>query len=276
MIYPILIYRKQHTGTFKCTFVNGRMNGDATYVVKENATGKIIFNQKVHLVDGVLDGPFESFEAKDKYDAAETLKGAFKDGKKVGTWTVQYAQDQYLMVYDGDDNERGYYIIDHRTGDKSRYGYDLPRRRATSTDGILDIVRWFPMRKSAKMEDVKKETAEAKEVVKEGIKEDSKVYTVVDQCPQFSGGDAALRRWVNDNLRYPEVAKGNNVQGRVVVRFVVTETGKIGEVKVLRGKDPDLDKEAVRVTKALPDFIPGKMNGEAVSAWKILPISFRL
>lgn len=275
MIYPILIYQKQHTGTFKCTFVNGRMNGDATYVVKENATGKIIFNQKVHLVDGVLDGPFESFEAKDKYDAAETLKGAFKDGKRVGTWTAQYAQDQYLMVYDSYENE-GTYIIDHRTGDKSSYGYALPRRNATSRSGILYIIRDILMRKSAKMEDVKKETAEAKEVVKEGIKEDSKVYTVVDQCPQFSGGDAALRRWVNDNLRYPEVAKGNNVQGRVVVRFVVTETGKIGEVKVLRGKDPDLDKEAVRVTKALPDFIPGKMNGEAVSAWKILPISFRL
>lgn len=281
MIYPIHILsistppsRRQRTGTFKCTFVNGRLNGDATYVVKENATGKIMFSQKVYLVDGVLDGPFTSFEAKDG-DAEETVRGIFKNGKRVGTWTVQYAQDQYLMVYDERENEDTY-IIDHRTGDKSSYGYPLPRRSATSSDGILNIVRWFPMRKSAKMEDVKKETAEAKEEVKEEIKKKTQVYTVVEQRPQFPGGDTALLKWVNDNLRYPAVAKDNNIQGRILVKFVVTETGKIGEVKVVRAKDPDLDKEAVRVVKALPDFIPGKMNGEAVSVWETLPITFRL
>lgn len=68
----------------------------------------------------------------------------------------------------------------------------------------------------------------------------------------------------------------NNIQGRVVVQFVVTKTGTIGEVKVIRGKDPDLDKEAIRVVKSLPKFIPGKMNGEVVNVWYTLPINFKI
>lgn len=81
---------------------------------------------------------------------------------------------------------------------------------------------------------------------------------------------------MSENIRYPSVAQENNIQGRVVVQFVVTKTGSIGQVKVVRSKDPDLDKEAVRVVKTLPKFVPGKMNGHAVNVWYTLPITFRL
>ena len=106
--------------------------------------------------------------------------------------------------------------------------------------------------------------------------EDNRVFDVVEQKPQFPGGDAALMKWLQDNVRYPAMAAEHNIQGRVVVQFVVTKTGAIGEVKVVRGKDPDLDKEAVRVVKALPKFIPGKMNGHAVNVWYTLPVTFKL
>ena len=106
--------------------------------------------------------------------------------------------------------------------------------------------------------------------------EENKVFTAVEQMPQFPGGEAELMKYIQKNLKYPPVAMENNIQGRVVVQFVVTKTGKIGEVKVARGKDPDLDKEAVRVVKSLPDFIPGKMNGQAVNVWYTLPITFKL
>ncbi len=106
--------------------------------------------------------------------------------------------------------------------------------------------------------------------------EENKVFTAVEQMPQFPGGEAELMKYIHKNLKYPPVAMENNIQGRVVVQFVVTKTGKIGEVKVARGRDPDLDKEAVRVVKSLPDFIPGKMNGQAVSVWYTLPINFKL
>ena len=106
--------------------------------------------------------------------------------------------------------------------------------------------------------------------------DDNQVFTVVEQKPQFPGGDAALLKWVGDHLRYPAMAQENNIQGRVVVQFVVTKTGKVGEVKVIRSKDPDLDKEAVRVVKSLPDFVPGTMNGQAVTVWYTLPVTFKL
>ena len=106
--------------------------------------------------------------------------------------------------------------------------------------------------------------------------DDNQVFTVVEQKPQFPGGEAALLKWVGEHLRYPAMAQENNIQGKVVVQFVVTKTGKVGEVKVIRSKDPDLDKEAVRVVKALPDFVPGKMNGHAVNVWYTLPVTFKL
>ena len=106
--------------------------------------------------------------------------------------------------------------------------------------------------------------------------EENKVFTAVEQMPQFPGGEGELMKYIRDHLKYPPVAAENNIQGRVIVQFVVTKTGKVGEVKVARGKDPDLDKEAVRVVKTLPDFIPGKMNGQAVAVWYTLPITFKL
>ena len=106
--------------------------------------------------------------------------------------------------------------------------------------------------------------------------DDNKVFDVVEQKPQFPGGDAALLKYIGENIRYPAAAQENGVQGRVVVKFVVTKTGKVGEVQVVRSKDPDLDREAVRVVKNLPAFIPGKMNGHAVNVWYTLPVTFKL
>ena len=83
-------------------------------------------------------------------------------------------------------------------------------------------------------------------------------------------------KYVANHIKYPTMAAENNIQGRVVVKFVVKKDGSVGEVQVLRGKDPDLDKEAVRVVRTLPKFIPGKMNGQAVSVWFTLPINFKL
>lgn len=108
------------------------------------------------------------------------------------------------------------------------------------------------------------------------VPEDNKVWASVEQDPQFPGGQAALLKWVSDNLRYPSVAKEEGIQGRVVVQFVVKRDGSIGTVKVIRGKDPDLDEEAIRVTRSLPKFAPGRMNGLPVNVWYTLPITFRI
>ena len=113
-------------------------------------------------------------------------------------------------------------------------------------------------------------------IVEEKAPEPEQVFQSVEQMPQFQGGEAALMKYIADHLRYPTMAAENNIQGRVVVQFVVTKTGDIGEVKVVRSRDVDLDKEAVRVVKSLPKFIPGRMNGQPVNVWYTLPINFKL
>mgnify|MGYP002519375084 FL=1 len=113
-------------------------------------------------------------------------------------------------------------------------------------------------------------------IVEEKKPEPEKVFTAVEQMPQFPGGDAALMKYLSNNINYPQVAMENGVQGRVIVQFVVTKNGSVGEVKVIRSVDRDLDKEAIRLCKSLPKFIPGKMNGQAVNVWYTLPITFKL
>jgi protein TonB len=102
------------------------------------------------------------------------------------------------------------------------------------------------------------------------------VFTAVEQMPQFPGGEDALRTYLASHINYPPMAAENNIQGRVVVQFVVDKTGRVGEVKVIRNVDKDLDREAARVCKSLPKFTPGRQNGQAVSVWYTLPVSFKL
>lgn len=105
---------------------------------------------------------------------------------------------------------------------------------------------------------------------------DALIYKSVDRPPVFPGGEASLARWIQGHINYPYEAEANGVQGIVTVQFEVTATGSIGQVKILRGKSPELDKEAMRVIKSLPKFSPGKINGHAVSCWYKFPVEFRL
>lgn len=102
------------------------------------------------------------------------------------------------------------------------------------------------------------------------------VYDMVEQRPMFPGGEAEMMKYLQDNIRYPEEAQQAKQEGRVICQFVVTSEGKIGDVKVMRGISPSLDKEAVRVIKAMPTWIPGKHDGQAVNVRYTLPIMFRL
>ena len=106
--------------------------------------------------------------------------------------------------------------------------------------------------------------------------EPEKVFEVVEQMPSFPGGDKALMDFLSNNVKYPVVAQENGVQGRVVISFVVEKDGSITDVRVVRSVDPSLDKEAARVVKSMPRWIPGKQNGAAVRVKYNVPVSFRL
>ncbi len=102
------------------------------------------------------------------------------------------------------------------------------------------------------------------------------VYVSVDQMPEFPGGMDALKKYIADHIKYPELAKENRIQGTVYVRFIVERYGGISNIKVIRSIDPVLDREAVRVIRSLPKFKPGMQNGHPVRVWFTIPVEFKL
>jgi len=116
--------------------------------------------------------------------------------------------------------------------------------------------------------------ADVKQAVTQEVEE--KVYQVIEQMPQFPGGETELLKYVQSNIKYPVIAQENGIQGKVILRFVVSKTGMVDRVEVARSLDPACDKEAIRVVKTLPRFIPGKQNGVNVSVWYTLPVTYKL
>lgn len=129
-------------------------------------------------------------------------------------------------------------------------------------------------------DDANGEVLKAKEVITQPEPpkhvEENKVFDVVEQMPSFPGGPQALLQYLNSNVKYPVVAQENGVQGRVVISFVVEKDGSVTDVQVAKSVDPSLDKEAQRVVKSMPHWIPGKQNGSAVRVKYVVPVSFKL
>ncbi len=116
-------------------------------------------------------------------------------------------------------------------------------------------------------------------VVKEPEPEKPKeeeIFVAVEQQAEFPGGLPALMKWLSNNIRYPEAAQQNDIQGRVIVKFVVEKDGSIGAADIVKGVDKDLDREAIRVVKKMPKWQPGKNNGVAVRSYFTLPVVFKL
>ncbi len=106
--------------------------------------------------------------------------------------------------------------------------------------------------------------------------DDEQIFVSVQQMPEFPGGIMALRRYIAEHIQYPVLAQENEIEGTVVVKFVVGKKGEVSNVQVIRGVDPLLDSEAVRVVRTLPRFKPGYNNGRPVKVWYTLPIIFKL
>ncbi len=109
------------------------------------------------------------------------------------------------------------------------------------------------------------------EVVKE-----PEIFYIVETMPLFPGGKLGLRKYIAKNTKYPTMAQESNIQGKVYVRFCVSETGSVSKASILRGVDPLLDKEALRVVRGLPKWTPGEQRGKKVSVWYTVPINFQL
>ena len=113
-----------------------------------------------------------------------------------------------------------------------------------------------------------------KEEPKPEVKEvENKIFTVAEQMPSFKGN---VNSWLSSHLQYPAVAAENGIQGRVIVKFVVGKDGSVSQAQVVRGVDPALDREALRVVNSMPRWNPGMNNGQPANVWFTLPINFKL
>jgi TonB family protein len=103
---------------------------------------------------------------------------------------------------------------------------------------------------------------------------DHVVYTVVQQQPEFPGGMSKLGQYIQENLRYPKTAQAAGLSGKVFIRFLINKQGAIEKVKVLKGISPEIDAEAIRLITRMPNWIPGKVYGQAVDCFYNIPINF--
>lgn len=128
------------------------------------------------------------------------------------------------------------------------------------------------------VDEAKIETTESDEKVAIEIEEESdeEFFMVVENMPEFPGGDAGLMKYIQNNVKYPPIAKEYNITGKVYVSFIVDKSGSVTDVKIVRGVDKSLDAEAVRVVKSLPKYKPGKQRGKAVRVMFTIPINFTL
>ena len=151
---------------------------------------------------------------------------------------------------------------------------------------VEDDVKTESIEFSAEDNNTVVEIVEVKEEVKEEVKveedkreevEENVVFKVVETMPSFPGGDAALMKYISDNVRYPAIAQENGIQGRAICQFTVEKDGSISDIQIVRSAgDETLDKEAKRVIKSMPKWSPGKQRGKAVRVSYTIPINFRL
>jgi len=123
------------------------------------------------------------------------------------------------------------------------------------------------------IEDTESDEDEEIEIEEE---DDEELFMVVENMPEFPGGDLGLMKYIQKNVKYPAIAKEYNITGKVYVNFIVDKSGSVTNVKIVRGVDKNLDAEAVRVVKSLPKYKPGKQRGKAVRVMYTIPINFTL
>ena len=106
--------------------------------------------------------------------------------------------------------------------------------------------------------------------------EEEEIFMVVEDQPEFPGGTAALLEYLRKNIKYPAICRENNIQGRVLVTFIVNKDGAIVEPEVVKSVNPSLDKEALRVISQMPNWKPGSQRGKPVRVKYTVPVNFRL
>lgn len=144
-------------------------------------------------------------------------------------------------------------------------------------DDLVDIDEDFEILTSEFSEDAAVDFTQIYQPAVEDAREESdEIFRIVEQMPEFPGGEQALYKYIADNIRYPIIAEENGIYGKVYVQFVVNEKGEVTNVELFRGVDPHLDREALRVVQSMPRWKPGKQRNMYVKVAFIIPVNFVL
>jgi len=139
---------------------------------------------------------------------------------------------------------------------------------------VIEIVEdEVEIEEELEIEDTESDEDEQIEIEEE---DDEEFFMVVENMPEFPGGDLGLMKYIQKNVKYPAIAKEYNITGKVYVSFIVDKSGSVTNAKIVRGVDKNLDAEALRVVKSLPKYKPGKQRGKAVRVMFTIPINFTL
>lgn len=180
---------------------------------------------------------------------------------------------KHSMTYERSSQKHYMFDMKHK---ETYFIYNKNNKTLTVTNGTSNKTQ--TPRRTVKVKEVLPEgMVKAKEVIAEEMPKDGeKPLDIAEVMPSFPGGAKELMIWLAKNVHYPAIAEENGVEGKVLVRFAVGKDGSIYDVKVFESVDPSLDKEAMRVVKSMPKWIPGKQDGKPVAVYYTLPVTFHL
>lgn len=187
-------------------------------------------------------------------------------------WTKYEKQEsQQIFAYQGDEE-------DEEVIDNTKEPPPPPRMDTPPEIEIVDDKVEIENKVDIETQDnVEEQVIEPPKIIKKTEEVvDDEIFMVVEDMPEFPGGDAARQNWIVKNMVYPEIERENGIQGLVVVSFVVEKDGSITNIKVLKSVSPNIDAEAIRVVKAMPGWKPGKQRGKPVRVTINLPLRFTL
>ena len=195
------------------------------------------------------------------------LSGCANTGKQPGDGTSETLQGEPMEMVD---------TIEMLEGDVEMLEGDIEQGELPAIEDTVP----HPVATPSATKEGEVPASQDKEVVVGEIidpESENRIYdAIVDVRPTFPGGDVKLFEWISQHLVYPPNAIDSSIQGRVIIRFLIDQEGRVGDAEVIKGVDPDLDKEALRVVKSLPTFNPAMLNGKPIKYWFTLPITFKL
>lgn len=278
-IYPISVLSvrkpaKKYTATLKCHFKDGYLDGPVDMTIT-NSLKNVVSRTTMNCSNGKADGDFSFFNKEHPGFDFEEMNGKYERGQKTGKWSFSYRGNRGLRNYENDEE----YMIDSETGERlSPSGLPVDcGALGTSMNTLLKAIDVVNRDESKRFYDkLYSPEKVSSENTSDNISKEDEIYVAVEQMAEFPGGQAAINEWLSNNLRYPEAAQENGIQGRVLVEVVIEKDGSISHPKIRKGVDKDLDREALRVVKSMPKWQPGKNNGVAVRSYYRLPVVFKM